>query len=166
MKYLITAICVLALATFAFAGDEEDHEGHAMTEAPWFDMVNCGFCKHLTEEAGFLEYANWENFVIDNGMMSVTTVPEEHMDALARINAKMEESGKKMETGEMIPMCGMCASMGQIFMSGKAKYSTYKIKNGEVALFTSSDPETIKAIQAHAKHTIDEYAKVMAAEVK
>ena len=166
MKYLLTAICVLALATFAFAGEEEGHEGHAMTEAPWFDMENCGFCKHLIAEEGFLENATWENFVIDNGMMIVTTVSDAYQDALTRINANMEATSKKMEAGEMVPMCGMCASMGQLFMSGNAQYKTYQSKGAEVALCTSSDPEIIEKIQAHAKRTIEEYAKMCAAEAE
>lgn len=182
MKYLLTVICVLALVSFGFAGEEEGHDGHGHdadshsgeeakghdndTDAPWFDMAGCGFCKHLTAEEGFLENVSWENFVIPTGMMTVTGVPAEYKEAHVRINAKMEAIGKEMQAGKMVPMCGMCSSMGELFMSGQAEYKTYQIKGGEVALFTSGDPEVIKKIQAHAQRTIDEYAKMEAAEAK
>ena len=150
-KLLIGAVLLL-LTSVALAGD-----------APWFDMKNCGFCKHLMDDPELLHHCTWENHKIDNGALIVTTVEDEFLPSFEKAMAAMEETGKKMEAGEMVPMCGMCQAMGAMFMKG-AKYQSINTQHGNVALFTSDNPELITEIHAYVDRTNDEMAKMEAAE--
>ena len=151
-KLLIGAVLLL-LASVALAGD-----------APWFDMKNCGFCKHLMDDPEMLNHCTWEHHKIDNGMVVVTTVEDAYLPSYQKAMAVMEEVGKNMEAGEMVPMCGMCQAMGSIFMKG-AKYTSIDTKHGSVALFTSDNPEVVKEIHAFVDRNNEEMAKMEAAEV-
>ena len=137
---------VLLLAAVAFAGD-----------APWFDMKNCGFCKHLLDDPEMLEHCTWENHKISNGMITVSTVDDEYLESYRTALRKMEETGKKMQEGEMVPMCGMCQAMGALMMSG-ATYEAGDTKHGSFSLLTSDDPEVVKKIHAFVDRTNEEMA--------
>ncbi len=95
-----TILILTLLATVAFAGDTTD----------WFDMENCGMCKHLLEDAELFEAMTWNNYVLTNGMMEVTTVPDGYGERFAALGAKMEATGNKLMQGEQITMCKMCMS--------------------------------------------------------
>ena len=58
-KFRTTILTLTLIATVAFAGDP----------ATWFDMENCGMCKHLLEDAELFEVTTWDNYILTNGMM-------------------------------------------------------------------------------------------------
>ncbi len=157
--FLLAALLVVAIAVV----NAEDAATPA--EETWFDMPNCGFCKNLLTD-GLVDHLDWKNHVIATGMMSVTTVESGWEDKYATCMANMEEAGKKMMAGEQVPMCGFCNSYGSLHATGKVTFEEFDTKTGDVMLATATDPETIAMIQKHAQRTIDEFAKVAAAEAE
>ncbi|MFH1756240.1 MAG: hypothetical protein ABIA59_11130 [Candidatus Latescibacterota bacterium] len=131
----------------------------AAQEAKWFDMENCGFCKALMTPPDMLEHATWEHHNIANGIVSVTTVDKEYIGPWRAAEAKMEETGKKMEKGEQVGMCNACMGISSLMMKG-AKWESVQTTHGSVAMMTSSDAEVVKEIQAWGKKTMDEMAKM------
>lgn len=169
MKKLIVLLAAVALLVGGVvvlqAQDEmAATDKPAPAEKAWFDMVNCGFCKHLTAEEGLLQHSTWENFIIPTGMISVSTVEPGYEEKMKNAMHNMEETGMKMMAGETVPMCGMCQSFGMIMATGKAEWKDIDTKAGHLQIMTSTDPEVITMIQEHAQRTIDEYAKMEAAE--
>lgn len=165
MKKVVVLLALAALLVGAvavlYAQDEAvPIEKTAMTEAPWFDMENCAFCKNLTAEEGLMQHMTWENYVIPTGMMSVSTVAPGYEAKFQNAMKNMEEAGNRLMAGEKLPMCGMCQSFGMLFATGKMDYKMFDTKAGHIELATSTDPEVIAMIQKQAQRTIDEYAKM------
>jgi hypothetical protein len=132
-------------------------------EAKWFDMENCGFCKHLVTDKGLLDHCVWENHKIAKGAVTVTTVEKEYLPAFRAAMKEMEATGKKMEAGEMVPMCGMCQSMGMLMMKG-VKWESVDTQVGNVMLMEADTPELVAEIHAFVDKTNAELAKWSAAE--
>ena len=153
-RSLLLSMAVLALAAVS-AGAQD---------TPWFDLVNCGFCKNLAAQEGLLEHMKWENFVIGTGMISVTTVEPGWEDKYKAAMAGIEDAAKRFQAGERFPLCGMCTAYGMIKATGKVKEEGFSTKAGDIFVMTSTDPDVIAKIQANAQRTIDEYAKMEAAE--
>jgi hypothetical protein len=130
-------------------------------EAPWFDMENCAFCRHLTEPPEMLQSLGWEHHNISNGIVSISTIPEKYAEAYDKAMGMMKETGEKAAQGAEMHTCGMCGAMGALMAKG-AKYETVKTDNGYVALMTSDDPEIVTEIQAWGKKTNEELAKMEA----
>ncbi len=149
------ALCIMVLA-FMCAATVSAGDGPA-----WFDMEKCGFCKHLMEDAELLDHCIWEHHKIDNGMVSVTTVDKEYLPSFRTAMKKMEETGKKMETGEMVPMCGMCTSMGALMMKG-AKFDAIETKVGSVLILTGTTPELVAEIHGICDKNNEELKKLEA----
>ena len=147
--YAVTAL-VLVIPVGAVAG-----------ETPWFDLEGCAMCKNMVAEEGLMEHMEWENFVVTNGMMSITVVDPDYEEAFERSMAAMEATGMKMMSGEEMYLCGFCQSYGSLHMAG-ATVENIDTKFGSVSLVTSDDPALVKMIQAHAETTISEYEKMMA----
>jgi hypothetical protein len=141
--------CLLLLAISVVSGEEESH---------WFDMENCGFCKHLTEDPDLLPNTIWEHHKISNGLVSVTTVKPEFMGSHMTAMQKMEEVGKKMEAGEPVTMCNYCKAYGDLMAAG-AKIEYVATKTGNVILTTSNDEAVVAKIHEFGQKTIDELAK-------
>jgi hypothetical protein len=130
----------------------------------WFDLENCSMCKNMTAEEGLMEHMHWENFVIKDGWLTVTRVDPGFEEAFGRSMKNMEKTGQKLMSGEQMYLCGFCQSYGGLHMAG-ASFQTLETDVGYIDLVTSTDPEIIKKIHAHAERTIDEYKKMEAAEV-
>jgi len=156
-----TAI-MLALAAMLVIGITAGYAEEKATpvETPWFDLENCGMCKHLMAEEGLMDHMTWENYVVGTGMMSVTVVAPGWEEKYKEMSAAMDATGKKLMAGEQMYLCGFCQSFGMLFATGKVKWEEVETKAGYVSLMTSTDPETIKMIQTHAQRTIDEYKKM------
>ena len=91
----------------------------AAQEKPWFDMQNCAFCKNLTAEEGLMDHiTKWDHHNVDNGSVCITVVDKEYLEAYKRAMHNMEEVGKKLEQGEMLPMCGLCKAYGELLKMG------------------------------------------------
>jgi hypothetical protein len=106
-----------------------------------------------------MEHIEWENHMISDGVMTISVVDEEYQDAMERAEKNMEAVGQKMAAGEQLPLCGFCTSYGELMMAG-VKIEQFDTKLGAVVLMTSSDPKVVEMIQAHAKHTDEEYEKI------
>lgn len=154
MRRTVVLFCLMALV-FAVAVNAGD-------EAPWFDMQNCAFCKHLMEPPEMMQSLGWEHHNISNGIISISTIPEEYSEAYDKAMGMMKETGEKAAEGVEMHTCGMCGSLGALFAKG-AKYETVKTDNGYVALTTSDDPEVVAEIQAWGKKTNEELAKMESA---
>ncbi|MDH4157282.1 MAG: hypothetical protein OEW00_08405 [candidate division Zixibacteria bacterium] len=154
MRWFMVLSAMLALAAFgAVAGDE----------APWFDMENCEMCSPLMNDPELLPNVAWEHYNIANGIVTVTTVMDEHRASWDKVVAKMDAVAKKMEAGEPVKLCGMCMAMDDLYKRG-AKWEQVETRYGSVSLMTSDKPEMVAEIQAWAKRTNDEMAKMEAAE--
>jgi len=124
------------------------------TEAKWFDMKNCAFCKNVMAEKGLLENMKWRNYNITHGMVTVTTVTPEYKDAYMRANKAMEELGTKMMTGGVDPttvtMCGHCQAYGG-FMQKGVTFDYVQADVGDIVVMTSDSPEMVAEIQRYSK---------------
>lgn len=128
-------------------------------DTAWFDLEGCSMCKNFAAEPGLMEHIEWENHMISDGVMTVSVVDEEYQDAMKRAEKNMAAVSQKLAAGEPLPLCGFCTSYGELVMAG-VKIEQVETKLGAVVLMTSSDPEVVKMIQAHAKHTDEEYEKI------
>jgi hypothetical protein len=168
MRKLVVLFAALSLVVFGVvilnAGEGEDPTTAAVSQTPWFDLENCGMCKHLTSVEGLMDHLTWENHNIPTGMMAVTVVDEGWEDKYESVAKKMEQTGAELMQGKQIPMCGMCRSMGKIFMTGKAQYEEVKTVAGYVAVLTSTDSEVINMIHDHTNRTNEEWQKIEALE--
>jgi hypothetical protein len=147
-KLLLLSIVALLVAGASTAG-----------ETPWFDMANCGFCKSLTKHEGLIEHITWEQHPISKGIVSVTTVDPKYLDQYRVAHAEMTELGKKMEKGEMVPMCGSCTALGMCMMKNPSM-DYVETSTGDVWVMTSENAELIKELQAWAKKNAEEMAKM------
>ncbi len=132
-------------------------------EECWFDLENCSMCKHLVAEKGLLENMEWENYVIADGMLSVTHVAPGYEEAYGRCMHNMEQTGQQLMTGQQMYLCGFCQSYGGLHMAG-AHFETIETGVGDIDLVTSSDTEVAEMIRVHAQRTIDEYNAMLAEE--
>jgi hypothetical protein len=152
---LLAAVVAMILVSVLIQADEK----------AWFDLENCDFCKQLTTPPDLLENMGWEHYNISNGLISVTTVNDGYMEAYLAAQARMEETGKKMQKGEPVKMCNMCMAMGKLMMKG-VKMENIQTQHGDILLMTSDDPEVVKEIQAWGKRNNDEMAKMEQSEKK
>jgi hypothetical protein len=144
------ALVVVLAAGVLVAGDQ----GQA-----WFDLEGCSMCKNFAAEPGLMEHIEWENHMISDGVMTVSIVDEEYRDAMKRAEKNMAAVGEKLAAGEQLPLCGFCTSYGKLVMAG-VKIEQVDTDFGAVVLMTSSDPKVVEMIQAHARHTDEEYEKI------
>jgi len=160
-KMIRTSIVVLAIsllpATALIAQERTIPTGAKKeTAIAWFDMENCPICKCMAAEKGLMESIKWETHLIDNGMISITTVPSDKKEAMAKCEKEMKAAIDKVKAGEKMPLCGFCTSYAALIEAG-AKEQEIKTETGTVSLMTSDKPEVVKKIQDHAKKTISEY---------
>ncbi len=154
---IAASIMMLAIAAFASAADEP-HEQSA-EDSPWFDLQNCGMCRHLSVEEDLMDHMQWENYRIATGMMSITTIDEGYEAKFKNAQANMEKAGEKLMAGEHMPLCGMCRSFGELHQTGKVQWENWETPAGHIMLMTSTDPDAIEMIHEHAQKTIEEYAR-------
>ncbi|UCH83994.1 MAG: hypothetical protein JSW50_16425 [Candidatus Latescibacterota bacterium] len=154
-----TALLVVGLL---FAGLTVVSAGEG-TEAKWFDMENCAFCKNVTAEPGLLENMKWKHYNITNGIVTVTTVNPEYKDAYLKAHKAMEEMGTKMMSGEVDPttvtMCGHCQAYGG-FMQKGVTFDYVQADVGDIVVMTSASPETAAEIQKFGARNEKETAKM------
>ncbi|HDS02031.1 MAG TPA: hypothetical protein ENO22_13265 [candidate division Zixibacteria bacterium] len=158
---LVLGAMLLFGGALLIAGDETAKKAGKS----WFDMENCAFCKNLIAEPGLLEHSDWENHKIDNGAIMVTTVEDEYLPAMRKVNANMMAVAEKLQKGEQLYLCGMCSAYGELWMSG-AKIQTVETNHGYVEIFTSDDPEMVAKIHAFADKNNEEMARLMEMEME
>ena len=148
---LAAAACAVALALPV-----------AVQASPWFDLDNCSMCKNMTAEEGLMEHMEWENHLIESGMLSVTLVDPSYAAAFERAMTNMHATGEKLMTGEQMYLCGYCQGYGTLMMAG-ATWEKVDTEAGHISLVTSTDPVVVAQIREFGQRTIDEYATMMAA---
>lgn len=125
----------------------------------WFDMENCGMCKHIGAEEHLMENMTWEQYHIKNGIISISRVNPEFMEAYERSSMNMMKTGEKLMTGEQIEMCGSCVHLGSLFAKG-LQSEQVKMKDGGIMLFTSDNTEVIAALHEWADKNSAEMKKM------
>jgi hypothetical protein len=150
VKFAVAMAVVVAIAAFVVAQDK-----------PWFDMEKCAMCSNLASQPGLLEHMGWDHYKISNGLMSVTTCPEEYKETYAKAMAAMKAVQEKMEAGEKVYLDGFCTAYGELMMAG-AKREMIETPTGNIVLLTSNDPKVIKKIHDFGQRTMDELAKMAA----
>ena len=148
---LIRVVLMVALAAGVLVAGDGDQA--------WFDLEGCAMCKNFAAEPGLMEHVEWENHMISDGVMTISIIDEEYQGAMKRAQKNMGAVAQKLAAGEQLPLCGFCTSYGKLMMAG-VKIEQVETDFGAVVLMTSSDPEVVKMIQAHAKHTDEEYEKI------
>lgn len=130
------------------------------SETPWFDMANCSMCKNLYAQEGLIDHIMWEQHAISDGVVSVTTVEPAYLAKYRTAHIDMLAAGKKMQGGEMMPMCGSCMALGACMMKG-LQMEYVETSAGDVMIMTSDNPELVKEVQAWATRNTDEMKKMM-----
>lgn len=148
----------VALALFLVLGWAGRSAGEG-EEQPWFDMVNCGFCKSLGTHVELLNHMDWKHYDLSSGLMSITQVEPASMAEYKIVCALMEETGKKLAAGEQIPLCRSCQAFSGLMAKGM-KTETVFTDFGSVQLSMSSDPEIVKGVHAWAATTRAEMDKM------
>lgn len=153
MKKLAIGSVVVSLVLMSFSM-------LAAQEKPWFDMENCAFCKNLAAEEGLMDHiTKWEHHNVQNGSVSISVVDQECVEAYKRAMHNMEEVSKKLQQGEMLPMCGMCEAYGELLQMG-AKWDEVESDNIFVSLMYSDKPDVVARIHAMTSRTNDEMKKM------
>ena len=146
--YFALAVAVLLTAP-ATAGD-----------MAWFDMQNCSMCKHLGSQTGLMENMTWEQHRFSRGMVAVTRVKPDHLEAYRAAHADMMKTGDLLMQGQQLPMCGSCNALGACFMKG-AKQDYIETADGDIWMVTSDNPELVAEIHAWVEHNQKEMKALM-----
>ena len=145
---------VVALAVgFTFA----DH--HAK-EAGWFDMDNCEICAAMADHKADMMRVKWETHKLENGLLSISVVPEDLKPAMDKAHKQMEKTIKRVEAGEEMHLCGYCQSLGHLMGHG-AKKEELDTVGGHIFMLTSDKPEVVKEIHQHVDKSLAEFKKMM-----
>lgn len=152
MKRISLALVALACLTCTTVNAQES--------SSWFDLENCAVCKNMSGQEGLLQNIKWENHVIPNGMLSIAVIPDDYKDVMDTAHKGMEATLARLQNGEAMHLCGFCESYGALKAMG-AKSTELKTVGGDISMMTSDDPAVVTKIQAHAKKSIDEFAKMM-----
>ncbi len=150
MKHVILALSlVFCIALMANAEDTK----------LWFDMENCGFCKHLMAEPGLMDNMAWEHHDIKNGVLIMTVIDPKYDDAYQKAVKAMQQTGNEMMAGKQVYMCGHCETYGMLMMSG-INMEVVKTSAGEITLMTSDKPEMIEKLHVYSKKNQEAMARM------
>jgi hypothetical protein len=130
-------------------------------DKPWFDMEKCELCKPFMEVPGLMMSMEYEQYELENGIVTISRVSEGSLPAYREAVAKMMAKIEKLEQGEQMYLCGMCTAHGELLMKG-AKMEYIETEHGDLTLITSTDPELAAEIKAFAKRSQDEWKKMEA----
>jgi hypothetical protein len=146
-RIIMLSLAILVVAGIAAAGDK-----------PWFDM-DCSMCKNLYGVEGLMENMSWEQLDISNGVLSVTLVEEDYLPAYRKAHMGMQETGMKLQKGEMLPVCGSCTAFGACMTKG-VNQEYVETMHGDVWIVTSDNDEVVAELKAWAKRNREEMAKM------
>jgi hypothetical protein len=146
---LVALGLVVVWSGAAFAADQ--------TDKIVAEMKKCAVCKNLAEKPELLKNMGWETHKIDNGMLTLTTVPEDMKKDFDEVSEKMHRSIEQVtadaKQGKKVELCSFCSSMGELMKLG-AKHQHIETKTGAVDMMTSDNPETVKKIHEVADKAI------------
>jgi len=157
MKKIVSLSLLLSVAAlvYSFAGETK--------EESWFDMKNCEMCVAMSSTPHLMENMTWEHFNVSNGMMTVTTINGDFVDAYRTSEAKMGETVEKLQAGKETKLCNACTAYGALMAQG-AKYEKFDTMHGSVSMLSSDNPETIAMIQDWGNKTNSEMEKMHTSE--
>src|SRR5919107_528865 len=114
--YIPLAVLGLAVAWSGSVFAEVDHD-KMMAE-----MKKCAVCKHLADNPELMKSMVWETHKIDNGMLSLTTVPKKMKKDLDEVSEKMHQAIEQVKAdskeGKEVQLCSFCSSMGELMKLG------------------------------------------------
>jgi hypothetical protein len=117
------------------------------------EMKECAVCKSLAADESLIKRMTWEIYKIKDGMLTVTTVPKEMKQrfdaAMAGMMKTVEGLTARFQSGEQVKLCSFCTAMGDLMQSG-AHQENVETAGGSIGLVTSTAPEVVKKIHAHA----------------
>jgi hypothetical protein len=70
-------------------------------EVAWFDLENCAVCKCMGDAKALMDKMHWETHVIDNGALSICTVPADQMAELKKCHKEMKAAVEKIKGERM-----------------------------------------------------------------
>lgn len=141
---LFLVLGILSMPAFA----QDKHQ----EKEPWFDMENCEMCKPMAKHADLMLDIKWETYLLNNGFMSVTVVPEKAVEPMNEAKAEMEKVIARAMSGEEVKMCQHCQGYGTFMMKG-ANMEEHKTVGGDITIVTSTDPEVVEMLHDHATKT-------------
>ena len=130
----------------------------AQEPGEWSNFDKCQICKPMMEIEGLMECMKCEMKPLENGLISVTSVPNEMKPALEKANKEMERVIAKVTSGEKMDMCGYCKSMGTLHMAG-AKIQKFHTDIADIMIVTSDDQKVVKLIHEHLERANELKAK-------
>jgi hypothetical protein len=121
------------------------------------EMKKCDVCKNLAENPELMMSMGWETHKIDNGMLSLSTVPKDKKKDFDKVNGKMRQAIEQVKAdakaGKEVHLCSFCSEMAQLMKAG-AKQQHIETETGEIELCTSDDPAVVKKIHELADKAI------------
>lgn len=165
ISMLVLLACVGVAATSLVWADhhEGEHKGSEHHDSGWFDSAACEVCKPWHENQTLMMSTKWETHLIKNGMLMVTVVPKDQLEAFEQVCNQCKANGEKIAaSGNPAATCGFCSAMGELMQSG-VKMEEVKTEFGKISLMTSDKPETVSEIHKVAKRSQEEAQKMAAA---
>lgn len=129
-RLIALSFAALVVAGVAVAGSDA-----------WFDH-DCAMCKNLMSEEALMNNMNWEQYNISSGIVSLTTVTPEYLDAYRTAHNNMTATAQLLMKGEQMELCGSCTALGKCMMMG-AKQEYVETSSGDVWIVTSDNPEVV-----------------------
>ena len=145
---MIRSLCLSLLVLCQFAGMSMAQE----KDEKWMDLENCDFCKQFAAQKELMQHMQWETHIIENGFLSIYVIPDEYKPAMKEMEEGMDKTVMKIQQGEQVTMCPHCQAYGEFMMSG-CKMEELDTVGGQISMVTSSDPDMIAKLHAHARKT-------------
>jgi hypothetical protein len=145
MKRVFAVVCLLLVATSAWAGD------YAMKhmETMQAEMSKCDVCKHMVPYLDKIGSIDTQVVELNNGMATIHTAAPDKADVFHKASEECAAAGMKaMElTDEQAKthLCPMCQGVRSAVKAG-ATMSQGTTKNGDVMVLTSQDPKVQKQL--------------------
>jgi len=153
MRILLAAIAGLVVCCAASA--------YAASSADSFDqqMQKCEVCKVMAAKPDLMKNMTWKTHKIDNGMLSVATVPKDKKGEFDAVHDQMmqnvEKVKAKQQQGQPVQLCEYCTAMSELMKAGANKQDI-ETETGDICLVTSNDAAVIQKIHALADKAIAE----------
>ena len=90
-----TSLCAPATA------QDDEKQGE---EIAWFDMDQCEICKNMASMKHDMHKIQWESHLLDDGMISVSVVPDDMKDTMKKAEAGIEKTVAKLQQGEQLAL--------------------------------------------------------------
>jgi hypothetical protein len=124
----------------------------------WFSY-DCSMCKNYMSEPALMKNMKWEQHNISDGLVAVTTVQKEYLDAYRAAHENMNKTAMQIMNGEHVELCGSCTALGECIMKGVSQ-EYVETSTGDVWIVTSDDPELVTDLHKWVERNKAEMAKM------